>query len=203
MGLIFSVSLLNIGAQEVEIPVSSKDSTEVVQTIKLKFEKPRASNVNVRYQNVLESLTEEQINRIIITLEEKGDASIEMFIAMGEAMINLSSILEEKAFMENKVIYQANEHYNLSESEVKQSLRKEQILRLGTYILILICFVSSIWRSRASDVYVNGFIIFDRLASIMLLFLLEAFALWYILLPAVSIVLNRDHEIIKFLLQGT
>ena len=202
-GLLFSVSYL--GAQEsIEVPVSSKDSTEVVQTIKLKFERPKTSvsNVNVRYKNLVESLTEEQINWIISIIEARGNASVEAFLLVGESLMTLNSLLQNENYLQNKVIYQADKHYTLSESEVKRILRSDQTLSMFAYGLIFLFFIVMVRNARKDDIMIAGFIDLDKLISILLIFGAEAFTIWYIVRPLVSLVTNRDFENIKFLLQG-
>jgi len=195
-GIVFSLSFLN-AQQSIDVPVPSKDSTE--QTVKVIFEPART---NVNFKNTAEALTQEQINQIVTILEESNNASTESANALRETLMTLQTLLKEGAFLQNKVIYQAKRHYNLSESEVKRSLRKDQWLQLGAYILILVVFASAARRTKKKEVFHNGFIELDKLAIISILFFLEAFVIWYILLPATSIVLNNDFEIIKFLLQG-
>ena len=124
-GIVFSLSFLN-AQQSIDVPVPSKDSTE--QTVKVIFEPART---NVNFKNTAEALTQEQINQIVTILEESNNASTESANALRETLMTLQTLLKEGAFLQNKVIYQAKRHYNLSESEVKRSLRKDQWLQLG------------------------------------------------------------------------
>jgi len=194
-----------MNAQEpVEIPITLSESPDshTVQTIKLEFEQPKTSRVDVRYENIIEKLSEEQINCIITNLEERSDASVEMFQNMEQTMVTLNTILEDKAFMQNKVIYQADYHYDLSESEVKRALRGRHLIDMVAYIIILIyiMFAARNIKRRASisDNYVDLY----YMATATLALSVEILATWFVVRPLVSIVLNGDYEIIKFLLQG-
>lgn len=206
LSLIFGIliSVLPLSAQEsIEIPFSSNDSTEIVRTLKVEFERPKSSNVNVNYKNVLESLTEDQINNIITTFKESNDASLEMSYMLYEALVTFNSILEEKAFMENKVIHQAKVHYNLSESEVKRSLRSSQTIDLITYFAIFTFFLFTVIKIRQKACPSGtGMIDIGEASKSIMYLCIESFAAWYVIRPALSIMLNRDFEIIKFLLQG-
>jgi len=193
--------VLPLSAQGIEIPISPRDTTEIVRTIKVEFERPKSSNVNVNYKNILESLTEDQINNIIITFKESNDASLEMSYMLYEALVTFNSILEERAFMENKVIHQADVHYSLSESEVKRSLRMSEWMNLLTYGILFFLIGTRIFEIKRNIPYA-GYIELDKLGTILAALALELFGVWYVARPVASILLNRDYEIIKFLLQG-
>ncbi len=194
----------SICAIETKIP-APVDSTTIVQTIKhvVEFEPPKTSEFRFDYNNILESLTEEQINRIVTTLEESGDVSAETFNVLTGTLLTLNALLEDKSFMANKVIYQAQEHYDLSESEVKRSQRKDQRMILIIYGAMLFCLIYALLEIPKIFPKQSGLININLLVSTLLELTLELFALWYILRPGLSIIFNRDFEIIKFLLQGS
>lgn len=199
LGFMLLLTPLYVGAEDdIVLPIPGNDTT-VETTLNVKFD---YGSLPVQFKNSLEALTEEQINRIVTTFEESGDVSIETFLLISETLTTFNSLLEEKAFLQNKVIYQADEHYNLSESEVKRSLRRSEWLKMIAYGLILAVFIQSARNTKTKAVFINGFIRLESLASIMLVFFIEVFIIWYILRPAAGILINRDFEIIKFLLQG-
>jgi hypothetical protein len=200
VGILLSVS--HISAQQVEVPVAEQDATEVVKTIKVEFEKPKNSDLNVRYKNSLESLTEDQINQIIANLEERSKASLEMYSKLDRTMESLNSILEDKAFLENKVIYQAKKHYNLSESEVKRALRSKHWIDLAAYLIIFLYFMVIAIRLKKRDAFKNGYLDMSMLGRGISIFAVNSGAMWFIIRPIVSVLVNPNYEIITFLLKG-
>ena len=196
LGIFLSVS--HLGAQEVLVPVSPNDT--MVQTIRVKFDKPRTSTLQVK--NVAESLTEEHINRIVSSVEERSSVSQEMSVIQGEMLKTLNNLLEEENFLQNKIIYQAERHYDLSESEVKRSLRTSQWIDMSAYIAMLLFFFVAANKVRGRANFATGIIELDKMIVITISFIAEVFTVWFIAKPLVSIIVNRDFEIIKFLLQG-
>jgi hypothetical protein len=210
LSLLFGLILLlsPICAQKVESPSQSDlpvvDNTETVQTVKhvVEFEPPKTSEFRFQYSNILESLTEEQIDRIVASLEESGDVSTEVGLSLQTTLLTLNAILEDKAFMENKVIYQAQEHYNLSESEVKRSLRSEQHIDFFFRTIMLFFLIYTFISLGKLFSLGNGVVRIDKVVQTLFSLVLELFAVWYVIRPMFSFFSNRDIETIKFLLQG-
>ena len=197
-GIMFSV--LQVGAQEtIEIPVV-KDSMK--QTLTVKFE-TNPIRTNVSFKNTVEALTSEHIERIVLSLEERGDVSASMYNEFVRTLGILNELLTDESFLQNKVIYQANKHYGLSESEVKRALRKHQQIDFIAYIAMLICIIYAVIKIKRKAIRGNSeYIDLKILGAIILALIVEAAAIWFVVRPIVSVIVNRDFEIIKFLLQG-
>jgi len=198
-----SLSAQKSKENEVELPFPARDNTEVVSTIKVEFENPKASELNVRYKNVLESLTEEQINQVINSIEERSKASADALLTLEEVLLSLKDILEDKEYMQNKVIYQAQKHYGISEQRVKNSLGRKHVIDLVTYSLMLLLAIFTGRRMRKDDVASDGFIDLQKVAAIILTLSMNLFIVWFILRNIVLLAFNQNFEIINFLLKGS
>jgi len=205
IALVFSLTL-SLSAQEnmtpaesqpwEEIVIPSKDSVTyhhvIVPSVNIEVTpKPMAVN----FKNTAESLTAEHITRIVASLESRGSAEIKLLLSLNE-------MIEDEHFSKNKVIYQAQKYYNLSEQKVKKALRRDKWITLFTYGLILIVLLQATRNFSRENRKNKGYIDLTKLAVIIAAFGLESFALWYLLKPIASNIFNNDYEVIKFLLQG-
>ena len=187
IGLVFCAFITN--AQPLSI---DKDSLPHKSTIEVDV---KTRPLDVKFQNTLESLTKEDINRIVNSIETKNKAT-------NIVLYQLSGMLQSGMMFDNKVMYQAKKHYNMTEEDIHKAIVINKWILLFTYGIIFAFVVGLIVKAKMFK-YSHNTILDIKIIGVQVLdFVLNVLIVWYVLRPILTLLINKNYMFLEFLIKG-